>query len=37
MRRSSVDVLDEQKGGAVDTTSNVRGKTYKEKILYLFK
>jgi hypothetical protein len=26
MRRGSVDVLDEGKGGAVDTTSNVRGK-----------
>lgn len=27
LRRSSADVLDEEKGGAVDTSSNVRGKT----------
>jgi hypothetical protein len=32
MRRGSVDDLDEEKGGAVDTTSNVRGQIWKNKI-----
>jgi hypothetical protein len=32
IRRGSVDALDDRKGDAVDTTSNVRGKTLKQRI-----
>ena len=36
IRRGSVDALDDRKGNAVDTTSNVRGKTLKQRKYHMY-